>query len=104
MKKINTSNPKDFSSHGKAKRLEMCTMLDNLQSTDDIIPFVTNWKQDFLCKVNDEFISSKVDEICEKLMYFLYAGDESGTIIDLNRVYYFNFNIEDDLLWFSFYK
>ena len=104
MKKIKKSNPKDLSSHRKVKRMEMCTKLDKLQSEDDIIPFVANWKQNFLCKVNDDFISSKVDEICETLMYFLYAGDESGTLLDPNRVYYFNFNVEDDLLWFSFYK
>ncbi len=100
------NNPNDFSGNGKVKVMEMCSTLNELKNEEEVDKFVDKWREDFFKEVKDGFIISKVDEICETLMYFLLANDESGTLMDQNRVYFFNFNRDrrKHILWFTFYK
>lgn len=95
---------KDLSCNGKVKTVETCTRLPEFERERDVRRFVKKWRTGFLGEVKDEFIKSKVDEICDTLVYFLFAGDVSGTLLDPNGVYYFNFNIDGDNLYFAFYK
>ena len=97
-------NPNDFSGNGKNKVFEMHSTLNELKNEQEVEIFVEQWKKDFLKTVKDDFIKSKVEEICETLMYFLLVNDESGTLSD--RGYFFNFNRvrKDKILWFAFYK
>lgn len=99
-------NPNDFSGNGKVKVMEMCSTLNELKNGEEVEKFVDKWRADFFKEVKDGFIISKIDEICETLMYFLLANDESGTLMEPNRVYFFNFNRDrrKHILWFSFDK
>ena len=98
-------NQRDFSKIGK-KVFEMHSTLNELKNEQEVENFVEQWRKDFLKKVKDDFIKSKVDKICETLMYFLLVNDESGTMMDKDRTYFFNFNRdrENNILWFAFYK
>ena len=97
-------NPNDFSGNGKNKVFEMHFTLNELKDGKEAEKFVEQWRKDFLKEVKDDFIKKKVDEICETLMYFLLANDESGTL--MGPVYFFNFNRVrmNNILWFAFYK
>ena len=97
-------NPNDFSGDGMNKVFEMHSTLNELKDGKEAEKFVEQWKKDFLKTVKDDFIKNKVEEICETLMFFLLANDESGTLS--NRGYFFNFNRdrENNILWFAFYK
>lgn len=99
-------NPKDFSGDGKNKVFEMHSTLNELKNRQEAGKFVKHWKEDFLKTVKDDFIKSKVDEICETLLYFLLIDDESGTLMDKDKTYFFNFNRvrKNNILWFAFYK
>lgn len=99
-------NQKDFSGNGKVKVMEMCSKLNELKNEEEVEKFVDKWREDFFKEAKDDFIASKVDEICETLMYFLLANDESGTLMEQNRVYFFNFNRDrrKHILRFAFYK
>lgn len=99
-------NPNDFSGKGKNKVFEMHSTLNELKDGLEAEKFVEHWKEDFLKTVKDDFIKSKVEEIFETLVYFLFANDESGTLMDKDRTYFFNFNRdrENNILWFAFYK
>ena len=97
-------NPRDFSGDGRNKVFEMHSTLNELKDGQEAEMFVEHWKEDFLKTVQDDSIKSKVDEICETLMYFLLVNDESGTL--MGPVYFFNFNRvrKNNILWFAFYK
>lgn len=99
-------NPKDFSGNGKNKVFEMHSTLNELKDGQEVEKFVEQWKEDFLKTVKDDFIKSKVEEIFETLVYFLFVNDESGTLMDKDRTYFFNFNRDrkNNILWFAFYK
>ena len=99
-------NPNDFSGNGKNKVFEMHSTLNELKNEQEIEKFVEQWKEDFLKTVKDDFIKSKVEEIFETLVYFLFVNDESGTLMDKDKTYFFNFNRDrrNNILWFAFYK
>ena len=99
-------NPKDFSGDGKNKVFEMHSILNELKDGQEVEMFVEHWKEDFLKTVKDDFIKSKVEEIFETLVYFLFVNDESGTLMDKDKTYFFNFNRDrkNNILWFAFYK
>ena len=78
--------------------------LAELRNEKEAVQFVDKWRADFFKEVKDGFICSKVEEICETLLYFLLVGDESGTSMDPNGMYFYNFNREKKTLWFAFYK
>lgn len=86
------------------KKAEICTRLPKFETEKDITLFAQKWRNDFLSEVKDGFITSKIDEICDTLVYFLLSGDESGTLMDNEGTYYFNFSIENENLCFAFYK
>ena len=98
-------NQRDFSKIGK-KVFEMHSTLNELKNEQEVENFVEQWKKDFLKTVKDDFIKNKVEEICKTLMYFLLVNDESGTMMDKDRTYFFNFNRDrkNNILWFAFYK
>lgn len=98
-------NPQDLSGiSGKVKCMEMCSTLGELRNEKEAEQFVGKWRADFFREVKDGFICSKVDEICETLLYFLLVGDESVTSMDPNGMYLYNFNREKKTLWFAFYN
>ena len=101
---IMRKNPKDFSGNGKNKVFEMHSTLNELKNEQEVEKFVEQWKEDFLKTVKDDFIKHKVDEICETLMYFLLANDESGTLSGPDHLFNFNRARKDNILWFAFYK
>lgn len=82
----------------------MCKRLPEFKTETEIMLFVGKWRTDFIGEVKDGFIKSKVDEICETLVYFLFSGDVSGTLMDKDNDYYFNFNIDKGNLCFAFYN
>lgn len=99
-------NPKDFSDIG-VKQCEMCFKIGELKTEEDADKMLDRFRSDLANATKDVFILDKTEEIIETLMFFLYQGDVSGTSCDPNRVYFYNFNIEDDdndTVWFSFYK
>ena len=102
-------NPKDLSGiSGKVKCMEMCSTLGELRNEKEAEQFVDKWRADFFKEVKDGFICSKVDEICETLLYFLLVGDESGTSMDPNGMYLYNYNnpivITQSVFVFLFFK
>lgn len=102
---MKNKNPKDFSGDGTKKIMEMSSELSELKA-NEVEEYVCKWKVDFLNEVKDDFIKSKVDDICQTLEYFLFVNDESGTCMDPNEGYFFNFNRVRDknIIWFSFYS
>ena len=97
-------NPKDFSDIG-VKQCEMCFKIGELKTKEDADKMLDRFRSDLANATKDVFILEKTEEIIETLVFFLYRGDVSGTSMDPNHIYFYNFNIEDnDTVWFSFYK
>ena len=106
-------NPKDLSGiSGKVKCMEMCSTLGELRNEKEAEQFVDKWRADFFKEVKDGFICSKVDDsmmlqnnlfliAVNEVVHFL---DESGTSMDPNGMYLYNFNREKKTLWFAFYN
>lgn len=104
--KIDIELPKDLSDIG-VKQCEMCFKIGELKTEEDVNKMLDRFRSDLANATKDVFILDKTEEIIETLVFFLNQGDVSGTSCDPNRVYFYNFNIEDndnDTVWFSFYK
>ena len=92
--------------------MQMCSTLGELKKDGKLTDvkeakqFVDKWREDFLKEAKDDFIASKVDDICHMLMWFLLIDDDDRTLTDNNRTYVFNFNSDrkNHILCFSFCK